>query len=167
MASTARPVLIAYDGSEPARNAVRAAVELFAGRPLLVITVWEQGLAVEMAPARDPTGMTFGMMPSAEEVMAVDRAQHDHAAEVAEDGARLARELGGSATALPVADEADPAHTIAAAADDRDACAIVMGSRGVGGVTARLFGSVSREVLSCAERPVLVVKATESTEGSA
>ena len=167
MASAARPVVVAYDGSEPARNAVRAAAELFVGRPLLVISVWEAGLAMEMAPARDPTGLTFGMMPSAEEVMAVDRAQHDRAIEVAEEGVRLARELGASATALPVAQELDPAHTIAALAGDHDACAIVVGSRGLGGMASRFLGSVSREVLSRAERPVLVVKVTESAEGSA
>jgi nucleotide-binding universal stress UspA family protein len=167
MASAARPVLVAYDGSEPARNAVRAAAELFPGRPLLVISVWEVGLAMEMAPARDPTGLTFGMLPSAEEVMAVDRAQHDRAIEVAEEGAGLARELGASATALPVAQELDPAHTIAALADDHDARAIVVGSRGLGGMASRFLGSVSREVLSCAERPVLVVKASPAPPAAA
>ena len=39
------PVLVAYDGSELARAAVRQAAELFAGRPAVLATVWEPGLA--------------------------------------------------------------------------------------------------------------------------
>jgi nucleotide-binding universal stress UspA family protein len=48
---------------------------------------------------------------------------------------------------------------IAAIADRVDACAIVVGSRGLGGVRSRLFGSTSRDVLQRTDRPVLVVKA--------
>lgn len=166
MATRERPVVVAYDGSAPARIAVRTAAQLFPGRALLVISVWEEGLAMAMAPTRDLTGLTFGM-PSAEHLVAVDRAQHDHATEVAEDGARLARELGGSATAMPIADERDPARTIATLADHHDASVIVVGSRGLGTLKSRLLGSVSRAVLQHAARPVLVVKAANSTEGSA
>ena len=43
MAGTPAPVLIAYDGSEVSRAAVRHAAELFAGRPAVLATVWEPG----------------------------------------------------------------------------------------------------------------------------
>jgi hypothetical protein len=45
MAREAAPILIAYDGSEVSRAAVRHAAELFAGRPAVLATVWEAGLA--------------------------------------------------------------------------------------------------------------------------
>jgi nucleotide-binding universal stress UspA family protein len=45
MAREAAPVLIAYDGSEVSRAAVRHAAELFPGRPAVLATVWEPGLA--------------------------------------------------------------------------------------------------------------------------
>jgi nucleotide-binding universal stress UspA family protein len=96
--------------------------------------------------------------PSAAEVEALDDVQQNHAVEVADAGAALARELGATAEADPVADEADVADTIAAVAERVDACAIVVGSRGLGGVRRRLFGSTSRDVLQHTERPVLVVK---------
>ena len=97
--------------------------------------------------------------PSAAEVAALDDAQKNHAVEVADAGVALARELGATAEANPVADEAHVADTIAAVAERVDACAIVVGSRGLGGVRSRLFGSTSREVLQRSGRPVLVVKA--------
>jgi nucleotide-binding universal stress UspA family protein len=158
MSTDARPAVVAFDGSAEARAAVSTAVALFPGRRLVIVSVWEPGLAVALAPTRDLTGVSYPP-PSAAEVEALDRVQHDHAVEVAEAGTTLARELGATAEADPVADEADVADTIAAVADRVDACAIVVGSRGLGRVRSRLFGSTSREVLERSGRPVLVVKA--------
>ena len=47
------PILVAYDGSELAQEAVRQAAALFPGSPAVVITVWEPGLA---SMAMMPTG---------------------------------------------------------------------------------------------------------------
>jgi nucleotide-binding universal stress UspA family protein len=91
----------------------------------------------------------------------IDRVQREHAVDAAEVGARLAQELGATAEAYPVADEADVAVTVAAIADELDAATIVVGSRGLGGVKSRLFGSTSRELLQRTGRPVLVVKTPE------
>ena len=160
MSAAAGPVVVAFDGSDEARAAVTAAATLFAGRRLVVVSVWEPGLALAMAPARDVTGVGYAP-PSAEEVAAIDRAQRDHALGAAEEGARLARELGASAEPHPVADEADIAETIASEAERVDAAAIVVGSRGLGRMRSRLFGSTSRSVLERIHRPVMVVKAPE------
>jgi nucleotide-binding universal stress UspA family protein len=54
--------------------------------------------------------------------------------------------------------EGDPAKEIVEAARLRGADIIVVGSRGLGRISSVLLGSVSREVLSRADRPVLVVK---------
>jgi nucleotide-binding universal stress UspA family protein len=160
MTTDTQPAVVAFDGSKQAQAALSAAVSLLPGRKLVVVSVWEPGLALAMAPARDLTGVGY-VMPSAEEVHALDEAQHDHAIDAAELGARIARDLGAEAEAMPVADEADVAETIAAVADRLDACAIVIGSRGLGGLRSRILGSTSREVLQRSERPVLVVKATD------
>jgi nucleotide-binding universal stress UspA family protein len=158
MSADARPAVVAFDGSPEARAAVAAAVELFPGRRLVIVSVWEPGLALALAPTRDLSGVGYPP-PTAEEVQALDRAQHDHAVEMADAGAALARELGATAEPDPVADEVHVADTIAAVADRVDACAIAVGSRGLGRVRSRLFGSTSRELLQRAGRPVLVVKA--------
>jgi hypothetical protein len=50
------PLLIAYDGSELSRAAVRHAAELFPGRLAVLATVWERGLAAMVAGPTDSFG---------------------------------------------------------------------------------------------------------------
>jgi nucleotide-binding universal stress UspA family protein len=160
MPNVEHPAVVAYDGSAEARAAIEAAVALFGRRRLIVVSVWEPGLAQAMAPLRDPTGVGYPISTPAE-AAAIDEIQHDHAVRAAEAGAALARELGASAEPLSVADEADVAETLAALADEHDAAALVIGSRGLGKVKSSLFGSTSRELLRRTSRPVLVVRAPE------
>ena len=157
MTSDPRPVVVAFDGSPESQAAVTAAAGLFPTFRLVITSVWEPGLAMAMAPANDPTGIGY-VPPTGETILAVDRAQHDHAAAVAEDGVRLARAAGATAEARPVADETDIARTIAELASDLDAHAIVVGSRGRGAVRSKLLGSTSAALLHHATAPVLVVK---------
>lgn len=160
MSGADQPAIVAYDGSDEARAAIAAAVALFGGRRLLVVSVWEPGLAQAIAPLRDPTGVGYPITTPGE-AAAIDEIQHDHAVSAAEEGARLARNLGARAEPLSVADEADVADTLAAIADEHDAAALVIGSRGLGRVKSSLFGSTSRELLRRTHRPVLVVRAPE------
>lgn len=154
-----RPVVVAYDGSAEAQIALRQAAALFPDRSLLVVSVWEPGLATMAfaAPTGDP-GLAY-MPPDPAEVTAIDEAERDHAGKVAEAGARLARELGATADAVPVADEANVAETVARIAEQRDACAVVVGSRGLGGFKRHLLGSTTQRLLRDGHRPVLVVRA--------
>ncbi|MEP6953188.1 MAG: universal stress protein [Solirubrobacteraceae bacterium] len=149
-------MLVAYDASAEAQAAVREAVGLFGDRPLLVISVWEPGLATAFVPPPGDPGYMY--VPDPADVAAIDRAQSGHAAEVAEAGARLARELGATAEALAVPDAVDVAETLVSVAEDRDARAIVVGSRGLGGFKSRVLGSTSRKLLHDTHRPVLVVR---------
>jgi nucleotide-binding universal stress UspA family protein len=152
-----RPVILAYDASAAAQTALLEAVALFGNRPLIVASVWEPGMgAVTMPPMVGEPGM--GYLPDPEEVAAIDRAESDHASNVAEAGARLARQLGATAEAVSIPDSADVARTLIEIADERDARAIVVGSRGLGGIKARVLGSTSRKLLHDAHRPVLVVR---------
>jgi nucleotide-binding universal stress UspA family protein len=154
------PILVAFDGSDTAQAAVEAAARLFPTHRLVVTSVWEPGLAVAMSSTTDMTGIGY-MSPTPEEMATMDRAQRDHATDAAETGARLARERGANAEANPIADEGKIGETLSALADQLDADAIVVGSRGLGRFKAGLFGSTSRDVLGHTQRPVLVVKSGE------
>jgi nucleotide-binding universal stress UspA family protein len=160
MTDALRPVVAAYDGSPAAAAALRSAVELFPGRTVLVVSVWEPGLAMVSMNVPDPAGFTY-VPPTGEQVESVDRAERDHAQATAQAGAAAVEGLGGTARALPMRDEADVADTIVGAAEQEDAAAIVIGSRGLGGLRSKVFGSTSHKVLHDARRPVVVVRADE------
>ena len=160
MAPDAAPVLIAYDGSEVSRAAIRHAAELFAGRPAVVATVWEPGLATVSA------GLSMGspdigmgtLPPDPATVEAVDRSQREYASTVAADGAELARSLGLEAEAHEVPDEVNVADTLIDIAQARGAAVVVVGSHGISGIRKRLLGSVSRKLIEHCDRPVLVIR---------
>jgi nucleotide-binding universal stress UspA family protein len=162
MTADERPVIVAYDGSAESQAAVRAAATLFPSRTLVVITVWEPGLALAMAAQPDQlSGVGYYPPPSAETVTTMDAAQRDHAADLAAAGAALARELGATVETHAVPDELNIADTVASVAEERDAAAVVVGSRGLGRIKSRLLGSTSQGLLHHVSRPVVVVRAPE------
>jgi nucleotide-binding universal stress UspA family protein len=157
MAGPTAPVLIGYDGSEVARAAVRHAAELFAGRPAVLATVWEPGLAA--IPVGLPGTIGAGGLPlDMATVEAVDRGQREHASTVAGDGAEFARSLGLVAEPQAVPDEVDVAETLLGIARERGAAVVVVGSHGISGLRPRLLGSVSRKVVEHCDQPVLVIR---------
>ena len=87
------------------------------------------------------------------------RVERHHAADAADAGAALARELGATVEPIAITDQADVAAAITSEADRHDVCAISVGSRGLGRVKAPLLGSTSQALLRHTSRPVLVVRA--------
>jgi nucleotide-binding universal stress UspA family protein len=155
----ATPILIAYDGSEAARRAVRQAAELFGTRPALVVTVWEPALAYQATalPQAGVDGMAVPPVADAGEAQEIEDALETRAHSVAQDGTELAKSAGLRAEAVAVAGEGNIAATILDLARERGVAAIVMGSRGLTGLRARLEGSTSNAVVKHSSCPVVVV----------
>ena len=159
MPGDAAPIVVAYDGSEIAKAALRNAAELLRPRPTVVVTVWEPALAT--LPMTPPDALTLGspgIPADPETAEAVDRAERERATRLAHEGAELARSLGVAAEPYAVEDELDVADTVLHLARERGAAAIVTGSHGVSGLRTRLLGSVSRKLIQHSEIPVLVTR---------
>lgn len=154
-------VILAYDGSAPAREAIVAAAKLLKSSRFLVVTVWEEGLAYMAPPAAPSAGMMMAQPVDPEVAHGVDVALHKEAEQVASRGAEMARSLGLEAEPLSLPDTGKIAETLIDLAREQRAAAIVVGSRGLSGLRARLEGSTSKGLLSQAPCPVLVVHATE------
>jgi len=159
MSAIEGPVLIAFDGSGPARQAMTDAAKLLAAHKTIVVTVWEANLAYMTAVAPPDLTMTPVVEPDA--MFNVQEGLREHAERVAQEGAELARSFGLDAEPLAVSDDGDVAHTLVNLAHKRGASAIVVGSRGLSGIRARLEGSTSKGVLKRAPCPVLVVHEEE------
>lgn len=151
-------ILIAYDGSDDATAAIAFVGGLLKGQPAVVLSVWER---LALASLRGSAGM----------IMPVDTTEEDAAIEastreLAEQGARLAKEAGLEATARWEANSLAVWATIVEIADDVDASLIVTGTRGLGGVKSLLLGSTSDRVLHHAGRPVLIVPSAADVDAN-
>jgi nucleotide-binding universal stress UspA family protein len=156
MAGEHPSLLVAYDGSDVSKAAIRHASALFPGSPALVVTVWEPGLAA-IAVGPDPLGTGF-TSPDLETVEQVDRSEREHASQVAQEGASLARSLGLAAEPHSVPDELDVARTLLDIGRERAVDVVVIGSHGISGLRSRLLGGVSRKLIEHCEQPLLVVR---------
>jgi nucleotide-binding universal stress UspA family protein len=144
------PVLFCFDGSDGAREALRAAGELIT-RPVdaVVLTVWET-VATRLAIAG---AFSAGIAPGGEDV---DSEEETYARSVAEEGARRANEHGYTASPLIKESFEGIPRAILEAADDLSARLIVCGQRGRGALRSTLLGSVSHTLASHTRRPILI-----------
>jgi nucleotide-binding universal stress UspA family protein len=131
-------VLIAYDGSEPARRALDRVRTFMPHASVAVVTV--------AAPVyRNPTLVKF----------ADDFEEERQQAALAEAKALLAESGMDARTAAPVGDEA---AEIVRVAEESGADLIVLGARGLNQLKRLVLGSVSTKVLHKSPCDVLVVK---------
>jgi nucleotide-binding universal stress UspA family protein len=143
--------MLCVDGSEAALEAVTNGLELLRSP--------QRVLVVAVVEASDPmlvtgTGMAGGVM-SSDDFEELDRA-------AAADGWKLAEEAAArlhlDASEIHVL-RGTPGPALCALATQLPATAIVMGSRGRGGVARALLGSVSDYVVRNAPCPVVISRA--------
>jgi nucleotide-binding universal stress UspA family protein len=149
-------VLIGYDGSEESEQAIRGAAELLAPRRAVVAHVWDS--LSELLLHRDLDDLSGSLREAADELDAGDA---QAAERLARRGAELAEAAGLQATPVSARGRPRAWPTLLELADEHDAAAVVVGSRGLGGVKSALLGSVSSGVLGHSQRPVLVVPGQE------
>lgn len=151
---THRPksVLLAYDGSESSAAAIAAAGRFLPGRRAVVCHVWS-GVSRAIFHS-DSSALPATLQDAAEEL---DQADATAAAQVAEDGTRLARAAGFEATPLAEREQRKTWRALLEAAARVDASLVVAGAHGLSGFGRALLGSVSTGIVHHASVPVLVV----------
>jgi nucleotide-binding universal stress UspA family protein len=135
-------IVIGTDGSADAGAAIDGALELAEGLGAVVTFVYARttpnGLLGEPYYQRELDG------------------EIAHAREVVDEAMAKAKAAGVDADYEILDGPADDA--VLGVAETHDADLIVVGSRGLGAMQRAIFGSVSRALVTRAQRPVLVVK---------
>ena len=152
------PLLLCYDGSADAAQAIERAGALFAGRSALVATVWQPvaalaSIAVSGAPVSPVDGTELAL-------------EAKEGRRLAEEGVRVAHQAGLEAEPLSIETNGPVWKTILDLAEQHSAATIVMGSRGRKGLRSFLLGSVSSAVAEHADRPTLVIRRSVSAAGA-
>lgn len=151
---SATPLLVAYDGSDHARDAVNRTAQLFPGRSAVVVSAWRS--VKEVVPA----GLIALPASVAQDAqIKMDTAARDAAQTLADEGAELARTHGLDAQGEAVEATGALWPAIVQAAEDHDAGVVVVGSRGRSAIKSAVLGSVSAGVVHNSHRPVMVVRA--------
>jgi nucleotide-binding universal stress UspA family protein len=154
--TNAGPVLIAFDGSPAAREAIRQAGELVRPGPAVIVTAWEMVRDLPIY-ATGLSGELVARLSGVERNL--DDSAREAAEETAHEGVALARASGFDATPRVVAGRAP--ERIAALAEDLHARLIVLGARGLSRSKSVLLGSVTASVVHRTRRPTLVVPAPD------
>lgn len=152
-------ILVAYDGSAIADQAVERAATLFAGRPLKIVTAWKSAASL--------AGVARAALPDdviRAGIEGLDRQAGEGAEATARHGAELAAAAGAEADWAAVLAPQSVWVTILDEAARMDAAAIVVGARGRSGIASIVLGSVSSGVVQHARRPVLVVHPVEQED---
>ena len=142
------PILIAYDGSDHAKDAIaQAGRQLRGDRPVIVLTVWEPLDAVPF------WGVPLATMPDEMTEQVVAQAEG-----VAAEGVALAAEAGLGVAEAEVELGAPVWARIVETAEQRGASVIVIGAHGRTGIGFAVMGSVANAVAQRADVPVLVTR---------
>jgi nucleotide-binding universal stress UspA family protein len=148
-----RPLVIGYDGSEAAKRAIGEAGRLFPGGRAIVANVFPSAAEAMAAGA---IGVPVAVLIRAAERL--NEASRAAAEERAAEGARLATEAGLVAEGRSEVTDGSNWSALNRLAENEDASAVVVGSRGLSGLKQILLGSTSSGLLyHHSNRPVVVV----------
>lgn len=147
-------ILICFDGSDAAKEAVLHAAQLFPGRSAVVLHVWK--------PIESVGFSYVGMLG---DIGAIDASLETDSTDIAEAGMRIADAAGLRARAETLRTLDTVGHAIIERCERGDCVAVVVGTVGHSGLGGSLLGSVSNHLVHDAPIPVVVVKPVSMREG--
>ena len=151
-----KKILIAFDGSEASKHALDHAVNFAEpfGAELIILSVVprvmmpvfpDEGFGAAPITAAQNMGEYQDKMKEIynKSLMNAKKDINDHFPDIKVETKLL---------------EGKPSSTIVSAAEEYDTDLIVIGSRGIGGITGWILGSTSKNIVESCKKPILVVK---------
>ncbi|MCW2724309.1 MAG: hypothetical protein JWN35_1230 [Frankiales bacterium] len=152
------PIVIGYDGTATAEQALLQAAALMAPRQALVVVVWEPDRVFEvMAWPAATAGIPLAPL-DIRAALEVQQKEAERVQELAARAADRAREAGLEADGLAVADDRTVAETLVRIAREQDSRALVIGARPHPSLGELVLGSTERDVVRTAPCAVLMVR---------
>jgi len=151
-----KKILIAFDGSEPSKHALDQGISIasLAGAEVFILSVVPR----VMMPVFPDEGFGAAPVTAAQDMTEYQQKMRDVYSNSLKEAEQ---DIEDNYPALQVTTElmeGRPSSTIVEEAEKKDAELIVIGSRGLGGITGWILGSTSRRVVESCKVPVLVVK---------
>jgi nucleotide-binding universal stress UspA family protein len=153
-----KKILVAYDGSEPSKHALDHAVNIADkwGAELEILSVVPR----VMMPVFPDEGFGAAPITAAQDMSDYqDKMKTIYQASL-EEAKNDVNESFPNIKVVTKLLEGRPSSTIVDEAENNNFDLIVMGSRGIGGITGWILGSTSRRVVDSCTKPILVVKST-------
>lgn len=149
-------ILVAFDGSEPSKHALDEGVVLAnaLGAKITILSVVPR----VMMPVFPDEGFGAAPITAAQDLTDYqDKMKAIYSKSLEE--AKMDIEKAFSNLELnTILMEGRPSSTIVEAAEEQDVDLIVIGSRGIGGITGWILGGTSRKVVESCTKPILVIK---------
>lgn len=142
-----RPVILCYDGSTAAVEALEYVASVFPSLPVIVVSVW-RAVTEEL--------VTSGTAPPAGDPVEANEQAHRAAKAAAREVVERAQAAGMNARALVIEADGPIWKAIETVADERDALLIACGT-GRSGIKTVLPGDLASALVQHASRALLVV----------
>ena len=153
---TFKKILVAYDGSDQSKHAIDHAAEMAHTNKgeLIILTV----VPKETLPVLADEG--FGTVPitSTQEWADYQDKMKENYKKSQAEAAKGVKVKYPKLKVESILLEGRPSSTIVEQAEKAQADLIVMGSRGIGGISGWILGSTSRRVVESCTKPVLIIK---------
>jgi nucleotide-binding universal stress UspA family protein len=151
-----KKILVAFDGSEASKKALDYAADMVyeTGGHLVILTV----VPKVTLPIFPDEGFGSAPIASSQDFGDYQDRMNVMYNQALNDAVKSVKEKFPDISVTPVIYEARPSAAIVEEAEKQGVDLIVMGSRGLGGISGWLLGSTSRRVVESCTKPILVLK---------
>jgi nucleotide-binding universal stress UspA family protein len=149
-------ILVAFDGSEPSKHALDEGVVLAStlGAKITILSVVPR----VMMPVFPDEGFGAAPITAAQDLTDYQDKMKAIYSKSLEEAKIDIEKAFPKLELVTILMEGRPSSTIVEAAKEQKADLIVIGSRGIGGITGWILGGTSRKVVESCTKPILVIK---------